>query len=246
MIVWSASGFAQPGYVVSVTGDTLRGNLIIESNEKIDRVRVKNAKSVFLSALQVKSLQIENQAFKPVTYDSKLRFMRVMQDGYLSILAFQSSHNSFNYDGILLLKADGEMMELPRLNFKKAMPEIIDDKPLADSIAAGFLGRADLETIVARYNKKIQMRTAEIMKYNKAVEAGLPVVEIVKKLRSIVSETTFESKGDALEILQDIETKLTRGEAVPSYTLKALQSVLKEQAAAKDLISDLQIALKNQ
>jgi len=244
-LLCSGSGFAQMGFVVTISGDTLRGNLILESNEKIDRVRIKNDKSIFLSALQVKSLQIENQTYKPVTYDAKLRFMRVMQDGYLSVLAFQSSHNSFNYDGVLLLKADGPLMELPRLNFKKAMPEFIDDKPLADSIAAGFLGRAELNLIVARYNKKIEIRTAEIMKFNKAVEAGIPAVEIVQRLRNAVVERTFEGKTDALEILQDVESKLTKGETIPSYTLKALQSVLKDQSTTKDLLSDLQTALKN-
>ena len=245
ILLMSGSGWAQTGYAVTVTGDTIRGNIILESNEKIDRVRIKNDKSVFLSALKVKALQVENQEYRPVTYATKLRFMRVMKSGYLSVLAFQSSHNSFNYDGILLLKADGQMMELPRINFKKAMAEFIDDKPLADSISAGFLGRSDLDEIVARYNKKIEVRTIEIMKYNKAVEAGIPAAEIVQKIKRLITGSTFEGKSDAIEILQDVEGKLTKGEAIPSYTLKALQSILKDQSNFKDLLLELQTAIKN-
>ena len=170
-------------YAVTVRGDTLRGKVTLLSFEKIDQVQVKNDKKTTLTALQIRAVKFNGNIYRPVTYDSKLRFMKVLRDGYLSVLAYQTTPTNSSYDGILLMKADGAMMENPRLAFRRAMPEFLKDPVLADSIEAGLLTRNDLMHVVDQYNHHIRVNTMARMREQVTVaKANENVMSLIGKI----------------------------------------------------------------
>jgi len=233
IVLFSQTASAQQSgdYVVAVKGDTLTGKVTLMAFDKIDQVQVRNEKRTILTALQVRQVKYNGDTYRPVTYDNKLRFMKVLRDGYLSVLAFQTTPSNSAYDGMLLMKADGEMIENPRLGFRKAMPEFLNDPVLGDSIAAGLLTRNDLFHVVDQYNRNIQVSTLSRMREQVAVaKAGETLLTQIGKITLDAERLPEANKKDLLDILEDIKWKTSSGLRVPPYMEQALLNAVSGHA----------------
>ena len=227
MVLCTYPIIAQTGddLVVTVKGDTLRGKVTLLSFEKIDQVQVKTEKKINLTALQVRTVRYNKETYRPVTYDGKLRFMKVLRDGYLSVLAYQTTPTNSAYDGMLLMKADGEMMENPRLGFRKAMPPFLNDRALGDSIDAGLLTRNDLFHVVDQYNRNIKVSTlARMREVVAGTAADRSVMNLIGKMMLDAQSIPGESRKEIQDILEDIKWKAGNGLRVPPYMTRALRS----------------------
>jgi len=119
--------FCQGDYVVTVKGDTLYGKPTILSYDLVDRVQIKvNKSKKSFTALEVKSIFIDNQTYHSVRHESRYEFMLLVKSGYLSLYGFRVD-KQFGYDGRFLLKRDGGAMEVPNLGFKKSMQDFLKD-----------------------------------------------------------------------------------------------------------------------
>lgn len=211
--------------VVTLKGDTLKGRITLLSFEKIDQVQVKTDKKTILTALQVRMVRYNKETYRPVTYDGKLRFMKVLRDGYLSVLAYQTTPTNSAYDGILLMKADGEMMENPRLGFRKAMPAFLNDRALGDSIEAGLLTRNDLFHVVDQYNRNIQISTlARMREVVAGAAADRSVMTLIGKMMLDAQSLPDGQRTEIQDILEDIKWKTGNGLKVPAYMTRALRN----------------------
>lgn len=234
-LLLSGSGLrAQDGMVITLRGDTLQGRIVIEPREQIDQIQIRASKKTTLTARQVRRVTIGTTSYLPVAYDRKIRLMKILIEGYVTLLNFQSSHNSFTYDGSLLLRADGVMLEVPRLNFRKELPEFIEAPGLTDSIATGKLTLADIELIVRRYNTHMDRMTEMTATRNKAVSAYEPARFAMDELIGTAEQSDFPERQEALQIMADIRQKFSHGENVPPYAVRAMNAALATQPALRE------------
>ena len=68
------------------------------------------------------------EVFQPVKGPYGYTFMKLVKSGYLSLLSFQPENQS-SYDGMWLLKKDGDGIEVPNLTFEKGMKKFLSDCP---------------------------------------------------------------------------------------------------------------------
>lgn len=227
MILFCLSAYAQSSddFVVTAKGDTLRGKVTLLAFEKIDQVQIRTDKKTILTALQVRMVRYNKDTYRPVTYDNKLRFMKVLRDGYLSVLAYQTTPTNSSWDGILLMKADGEMMENPRLSFRKAMPEFLNDPALGDSIESGLLTRNDLYHVVDQYNRHIKINTLARMREVVArTAADKSLMTLLGKMMLDAQSLPDAPRTEIQDIVEDIKWKAGNGLKVPAYMIRALQA----------------------
>jgi len=238
---------AQTDFVVKLSGDTLKGTVKIIGHDQIERVQITGggAKTTF-TGLQVRSVGIDKQVFKALKYENTVRFMRVIKSGYLSLYAF-NLENQNTWNDQFLAKLDGTGLEVPNLSFKKILGKYLSDCPdVKNRIDLGDLTKRDIERIVDLYNACMQTKTEAVS--IKTVEP--PVIDsekvlAVKNLIAKVEAENFITKKDALDLLNDIQTKVKKNESVPNYLTEGLKSYLAEAPSlSKDLESFLVLLKK--
>jgi hypothetical protein len=238
--------WAQGDYVVRLSGDTLKGNLKILAADKVDQVLITvDGKKTHFTALQVRSLSKDNDTYKGVVIDNAVHFMKVLKDGYLSLNAYNTATPN-SWDGRYLTKRDGTGMEVPNLSFKKMLGKYLSDCPdIKNRIESGDLSKRDIERIVDLYNACIQAKTeAASIKNASPVVIDNEKVLAVKNLITKVEAANFLTKNDALDVLKDIQSKVTKNEAVPKYLVDGLKSYLADTPSLNQDLDTLMALLK--
>jgi hypothetical protein len=237
-VLFSATAAHTQDYLVTNKGDTLRGNITLQLNGKIETAVVKGEKRMSVSAINTRIISLEGKIYKPIQFNSNIQFMQIVVDGYLSLLAFQQP-NVMSYDGRLLRKRDGKQIEVPSLGFKKHMSSFLSDyEALASKIQEGELGQKDLQDIIKQYNDFISGNSGTPMPVESKTQSTQEItkLDLLKALRSEVEKSDIASRQDALDILTDWQEKMQNGKPVMPYMLKALKSAL---SSREDLLTKL-------
>jgi len=227
--------FAQTDYLVTAKGDTLKGQIGFQMLGKVEQAIIKANKRKTISAIQTREVFLKNTRYKPVQFDGLVRFMKVLSEGYVSKLAFQLE-GAHSYDGILLKKRDGEMLEVPSLGFKKLMSNFFDDyELLSKQIEDGELGRGDLDKIITNYNQFISGRTTTVQVQNQPQpeisQNQKTNLELLYELKSDVEKADFQAKQDVLGMIADVEGKIKDNKTLPNYLIQSLKTSLTDQPA---------------
>lgn len=242
-ILFQSSFLMAQDYLITNKGDTLKGTIQFQLNGKIESALVKGSKRANISAVATQEVVLKGKRYKPVQFNGNVLFMEIITDGYLSLLAFQPP-NIMSYDGRLLQKRDGKLLEVPNLSFKKQMANYLIDYPdLSVKIQNEELGRKDLNEIIKQYNDFISGNT-EVQKVQAQVASKqLSKTEILNALKSEIEKTELPLKQDALDILSDWADKIQSGKPAMPYMLKALKSAI---SSREDLLAKLDdLLLKN-
>jgi hypothetical protein len=229
---------AQTDYAIRLNGDTIKGSLQILDYEQIDRVQIKTGKEKFsFTALQIRSIRKNGELYRPVKFDNTARFMKVLIDGYLSLHAFHASNQSSSWDGRYLTKRDGTGMEVPNLGFKKSMGNYLSDcGDIKNRIEKGELGKRDIQKIVELYNGCMQANTEANFKTAPTATIDSEKVLVLKSFITKVEAENFITKKDAMDILKDIQSKVSKNETIPNYLFDGLKaSLLDVPSLSKDL-----------
>ena len=235
-------------YVITTKGDSIAGTtkiLNFGDQWKVQVTQADKSKSVF-NVLQVKTFTNAGEPYRPVKFNGGFTFMKVIKNGYLSLLAFQRPDQT-SFDGEYLLKADGNGMEVPNLNFKKAMSKfLIECKPVSKKLVEHVYGRNELAIIIDEYNACIQNQS--ITPSTPSLNSPKPVLsEETKSLLQTWNELSlkvkqheaFEGQQDATEMIAEVQDKLNNNQRIPKFLSEGLMDVLKDT----DLKSDLETAL---
>lgn len=237
-VLLSIAAQAQNDFLVTSKLDTIFGKPRILSYDRLDRVQIEvNKKKETFTALQVLSVTIDSQVYKPVQYEKKILLMKVLKAGYLSLYAFRID-TQVTYDGRFLTKLDGSGMEIPNLGFKKLMENYLSDcSSVANKIKNGDLSKKELNQIIDEYNECIASANKD---------KGIPTDEANEKLTALttlkgkIEAEDFPSKKDALDLLNDIQNKVKNNESVPNYLTDGLKGYL---AGLPSLSNDLNTLL---
>lgn len=238
---FAGPAFAQEDYLVTARGDTLVGNITFLQGDKLDQVQVRGQKKILLPALQVRTSVQNGVIFRPVKYQDKLRMMKVLLDGYISYYAFQPSMENKTYASYLMVRADGERMEVPRLNFKREMMEFLNDQSINDSINRDLLGRSDIEHIIRQYNKNIRQSTQDKIKARDLYNS--PEIQridsVIASLRTLETPQNTEAIVELTEALQEIRLRKLDKKIIPKYLRTALEYNKKYLAAGSAELDQL-------
>lgn len=219
-------------YVVLAKGDTVRGSLTFMMHGKVEQVTVKGQKRETFSSMQVRHISRRGVALKPVQYADMVRFMEIMQDGYLSLLGFQLPNQS-TYEGRLLQRRDGKAMEVPTLGFKKQMANFLSDAPeLAAKIREGTYGGSDLLEIITAYNQFIDSKSKTVAAQARSEQVQKSKTEVLDEVIGRVQQLELTNKADILDMLQDVKEKAAQAKPVPSY----LARLIKENLAGNEAL----------
>lgn len=228
----------QSDYVVTAKGDTIPGKvkyLNFELGKKVQVTNDEKKKSTF-NLLEVKAFKLENELYHNIRTNQGYTIMKINKSGYLSLYTFQLP-NQMTWNGSYLYKADGTGFEVPSFNFKKVMIRFLSDCPeVSKQIEEGKLTKSKLNEIIDRYNECIQANT--VQRINKP-ESPQPhssntwtVLE--KEVRDL---SDFSDKGNALEMINEIKTKLEKGEKIPNFLIEGIKSSLKDQTSVQQTLA---------
>lgn len=228
-------------FVITAKGDTLKGKvkLLVHAFDPRVQIQTGDKQKTTLTILQVKTVRIENERFDPVKFNNKYSFMKLIKEGYLSLYSFQLE-KQLAYDGRYLLKKDGRGIEVPNLGFKKHMSSFLSEcEAVSTSIAKSDYGRNDLNKIIDEFNACIAKNT--VVSQTTIAQQSEPKLAIWNDLGSKVSASSVIAKSDALEMINDIKKRISKGEKLPNFLVQGLTAALSENA---NLLADLENALK--
>ncbi len=236
MFIISRASLCQSNFMITAKGDTLYGDVKILSYDIVDRVQLTaDKKKKSFTALEAKAVFLNNEMYHSVRHDSRYHFMLLKQSGYLSLYGFRLD-NQITYDGRLLVKRDGEAMEVPNLTFKKMMQEFLKDcMSVSDKIKSGELSKKNIDSIITLYNACVEGNTkvaAQVPASSSTSDLATPAIE---SLKLKIENSSLSSKQDVLDLVKDIETKLKGNQPLPNYLLDGLRGYLAETEFKPDL-----------
>lgn len=240
LILIGFCALAQTDYLVTTKADTLKGDIRLLSYDKIDRVQITNkGKKEVYTALQVLLVNIDSMNYKPIQKENTVRLMQVLKSGYLSFYAFNFP-NQFMFDGRYMVKLDGTAMEMPNISFKKIMSNYLADcSEVSEKIKKGELNKDDINTIIDEYNICVGK-----LKSSSSVTATSEELMALQNLSAKVKDLNFDGKEDALDILNDMQSKIEKKEKVSKYLIEGLEAALKDQTALTEDLAKLTDLLK--
>jgi hypothetical protein len=213
-------------YLVTVKGDTIRGTVRIHSYDLMDRVSVNvDGKKTNFTAIQVRNVFYDSVKLVPVRRDNSIRFMRVLESGYLTLYSYRLE-NQVTYDGRLLAKMNGKQLEVPNIGFKRILADFLEDcESTSVKVKEGEFERGDLEALVQDYNACV----ADQNKGSTSLTKPTPAMEALAVLKTKVESSSLEGKKDVVDMLNDIDRRLRLRESIPPYLTNGLKSSLADK-----------------
>jgi hypothetical protein len=136
-------------------------------------------------------------------------------------------------------------MEVPNLSFKKSLGNYLSDcGDIKDRIQKGEFGKRDLQKIVESYNECMQANTVDNSKTTPPATIDSEKVIALKKFMTKVEAENFSGKNDALDILKDIQSKVSKNETVPNYLIDGLKSSLANTPSLGNDLDSIMALLK--
>lgn len=246
IVMFASSRVWAQDYAVTIKGDTLVGFLkpIVYGADRKLQVTEPNKKKTVLALHQIKSYSLKGETFKPVKGPAGYAFMKLLKTGYVSLYAFQPE-NQTTYDGRFLTKKDGTGTEVPNLSFKKIMSRFLEDcADVAAKIESGDLSKKELDQIIDQYNQCMNVKTSERQKIMATrVEQGKKISAWDVLQEKVNAEATFEGKTNALEMIGEIKSKISKSEKVPNFLTSGLKSTL-TQPGLQDALTQALLELE--
>ncbi len=223
-------------YFVTLQGDTIRGEIkpLTYGTERKVQVTEPGKKKVIYPFFKVKAYSLDGDIYQPVKGPYGYTFMKLIKPGYLSILSFQAE-NQTNYDGVWLLKKDGDGIEVPNLTFEKGMKKFLGDCPaVVKKIDNDVYNKKDLNQIVDEYNACMANPAPVEEKPIAAQPAkGLAAWDALEN--KVKSQPDFPEKSNALDMISEIKSKISTNQKVPNFLIEGLKSSLNQDVFKAEL-----------
>ncbi len=230
--------------VITLKNDTLKGKAKLMVSDKIDRIQIIVGKEkIPFTAVQVKSLTLEQEVYHPVRTLDGYQFMKLITPGFLSLYMGRRV-NSMVYDDQYLVKRNGDVMEVPNLTFKKSVGNFLNDcVNMKDRIKDEKMGVGDLNKIITEYNLCIDRQT-QATHPPAAVGTEDPKMVALSSLKAKLISGSVSVPKDALDMLDDITDKVRNNKPVPNYLLDGLQDFLKDHPTCQAELGQVMKLLK--
>jgi len=231
--------FCQSDYLVTTRGDTVSGKITFQRTGRIEQAQVKAEKKAYYSAMDVLDVFMRGDHYRPIQFSGSVLFMKVLVDGYLSLLAFQPNGN-MNYDGRLLQKKDATTFEIPNIGFKKNITKYLsEDEALVSKIDEGKYDRGDIDKIVSEYNARISSRSELKQAEVKQAVEERGKLDLLDSFQSGVEQADIVEKADLLEMIKDLREMIKDNRSVPSYLSKSIREKVEKDESLVKMLDEL-------
>lgn len=235
---------AQSDYVVTSKGDTITGKVKYLNYGVEKKVQVTGDKKTIYSILQTTSFKMDNELYHAVRYSEGYTYMKVIKSGYLSLYAFQQA-DKMSWDGSLLYKKDGSSIEVPNLAFKKNLKKFLSECPtVVEQVEAGEFNRSKINELVDAFNQCIENKTVNL-KLTTSKENTDKLITWNQLETDVKNLSGFEGSKDALEMIQEIKSKISKGEKIPNFLTEGLKESLKDQSSVQTILEKALQEAKN-
>ncbi len=231
---------AQLSYVVTVTGDTLTGDVKLISGGSMDRVQlIDKSKKTTYTAFQAKAAKVNNETFHAVQLGPSYKFMLLIKEGHMNIYGYRIETQT-SYDGRLLRKASGESFDVPTIAFRGSVLNFISDcESAAQKVKDEKLGRENLTEIAEAYNACMDQKNRQhYLNEQKKIVAQSKKGKVENFLKQ-VSGSNLDNQSEVEGLLQDMITKIEAGQSIPSYQKNALYDFLKNKPEFRTRLDQL-------
>jgi hypothetical protein len=219
--------------VITTAADTLFGEVKLLGYLKPPKVQIaektlktEKGKKRVLAISEVKRFIMAQETYDPVQGPDGIVFMKLEEEGYLSLYAYQPE-GQLLYDAHLLVKKDGSRMPVPSMNFRNAMRSFLSECPdVVMKIEDKTYSRDDLPVIISEYNKCMRQHGEDRRRAIAYREFYARKVAPWDTLQSRVERLQFEEGKDVLEMINDVKGKLKRSEPVPKFLVNSLRENL--------------------
>jgi hypothetical protein len=239
LALFSATIAYTQDYLVTVQGDTIRGNIkpLNYGAERKVQVTEPGKKKTVYPFFKVKAYSLDGEIFQPVKGPEGYTFMKMVKSGYLSILAFQPE-NQTSYDGLWLLKRDGQGIEVPNITFEKGMKKFLEDCPaLVKKIDGDVYNKKDLYQIVDEYNACMAspqpVEEKPVVSKPAVPEKTLTAWDALES--KVKAQPDFPEKETALEMIGEIKGKISTSQKIPNFLIEGLKSSLNQEVFKAEL-----------
>lgn len=229
---------AAQDFIVTSKGDTVMGQVkpLLYGTDKKVQLTADGKKKTVYPMFQVRAYQYKDEIYQPVKGPDGYTFMKLVKSGYLSLYSYQLP-NQVTFDGAYLLRKDGKGMDVPNLSFKKFMKNFLADCPsLVEKIDEGEFSKKDLIKIIDDYNVCIKGKTVDhnkIVAETAAHEKSIGAWDVLEE--KVKSQSDFEGKENALEMIQEIKDKIAKSEKIPNFLLDGLKNSLNQESFKTEL-----------
>lgn len=209
--------YSQGDYIIT-PHDTLRGSIeVLLPSSAYEEVMIKTAENTRrLKAYQFSEFLMDSVAYRSVKLGDKYRIMKVIQDGYLSLLRFRPDEN-YSFGADYLLKRTGEGIEVPSVFFRKALQSFLTDcDEIAEKVADKQYKRTHLSSLVMDYNDCIEKKTDALYRQESNNTNEL-IIQSIQEVQHIAR------KSELRVLLDDILVKVKEGRTIPEYMISALE-----------------------
>lgn len=229
----------QNGYIITTSGDSISGKISLLLPSKFHeevQIKTENDKQRF-KAYKVTHMMIDEEAYHTVKLENIYKFMLLQTKGYASLYKYRSEQ-SFEFNGLYLLKKDGTGIDVPNFNFKKLIGNFVSDcEEVAVKVNDRTYRKSNIDELLEAYNACIS--SGEVYKYATLQKIAANSDEITLVVEIMDRAKAIDPESELVTLLTDIKSKIEKGETVPKY----LKSALKEQTAdiddVKDKVSEL-------
>ena len=245
-ILFARSTYGQD-FVVNMKNDTLRGSTRILTYDIIDHIEIhvtgQKKKSSF-TAVQLKTVSINKEIFNPVKTDKGYRMMKLITPGHVSRYLARSTSNSYDTD--YLVRSDGDAMETPNISFKRLMTDFLKDcSSIKQIIETRDFKRKDIDELLKVYNQCIENQTGQNQNIQTQVSETDPTLIALNTLKDkLTKDTELKNRKDALDVTNDITSKVKNGQKVSNYLIEGLKEFLKDSPAYQSDIETIASLLK--
>ena len=131
------SAFSQDGYVVTLEGDTISGDIKIYPSTYYDEVQIKN----------------DGEIYEPISFENRKIIAKLKQKGAISLFLVRPE-NEVRYTTEVLYKNDVALI-VSNIGFRKRLVEYFDDCAiLSEGLKKKEINASDIDFIMETYNAK--------------------------------------------------------------------------------------------
>lgn len=238
------AAYGQGDYVVTLKGDTLWGKVRYYSNSgnssKYVQLTPAQGKKSTHEVLKTISFRMNDEVYHTIQFEQGYTFMKLLLPGYLSLYGHQAE-NQTNWSTQYLVKKGGSFLAVPNIGFKKRVSQFLEDCPaVANEVEAGISGKTEILKIVNDYNACTALKTnPQPAQKSPGIETWASLATKVKALPD------FDKKPDALEMIREIQNKVSANETVPAFIINGLKDALQNQAGIKEKLEEALATLAN-